>query len=97
MIVTIRFSKRFLCSLSIAASASISASLVDPCFMMIMTMMIMTMMIMTMIIMTMIMLIMMTLIMMMMRIKMKRTSGWMPVTIGPIWLAPTIFKWLYSS
>ena len=87
MIVTIRFSKRFLCSLSIAASASISASLVDPCFMMIMTM----------IIMTMIMLIMMTLIMMMMRIKMKRTSGWMPVTIGPIWLAPTIFKWLYSS
>ena len=89
MIVTIRFSKRFLCSLSIAASASISASLVDPCFMMIMTMIIMTM--------IMLIMIMMTLIMMMMRIKMKRTSGWMPVTIGPIWLAPTIFKWLYSS
>ena len=30
--VTIRFSSRFLCSLSIAASASISASLVEPCF-----------------------------------------------------------------
>ena len=94
MIVTIRFSKRFLCSLSIAASASISASLVDPCFMMIMTMIIMPMTIMTRI---MLIMIMMTLIMMMMRIKMKRTSGWMPVTIGPIWLAPTIFKWLYSS
>ena len=41
-LVTIRFSKRFLCSLSIAASASISASLVNPCFIKIMMMMIKT-------------------------------------------------------
>ena len=105
---TIRFSNRLRCSLSIAASASISASLVDPCFAIctffksccgqsvdpcfIICIFFYNSIMRSMSAPCFLIVILFPSLIMDMD---NTTSAWLvPVTI---WLAPTVFKWLYSS